>query len=138
MARVLLDSSVWVSFFTKEDVNHKLAVGILREIFSVQNTIIIPNLVLCETLNVSYRIKPDPVYYATLRTKIKKLEPIVTVVAAGKDFWLEFAPSEMPNVNLKTSDAIVYSYVKFFHIEEFRSFDKQLEKRVAHLGVSTE
>lgn len=51
MALVLLDSSVWISFFTLDDVHHKEAESIRKDNFDQKNLILLPDLIYAEVLN---------------------------------------------------------------------------------------
>lgn len=127
MARILLDSSVWISFLTVEDLKHHEAEEIFKKHFRVSNTILVPDLILAEILNVMYRIKPDYSYQSELTQHLKDLEPIVQLVAGGEKFWFEFVPRNLFRFKLKTSDALICCYAEFLKVDLFSTFNKKVE-----------
>lgn len=128
MARVLFDSSVWISFFTYEDVRHEEAEALVRGQFERQNTILLPDFIYAEILNVSYRIEPNAQYLTGLAQRLRTLHPFVRLILGGEDFWFRYLSRNMSRFKIKTSDAIVCCYADFLQVDRFDTFDSQLAR----------
>ena len=128
MSRILLDSSVWLSFFTDEDAKHSEAERIVLRAFRSSNNIFIPDLIFAEIINVSSRLKSDPGYVDRLIRNLSSLEPIATIVVGGEAFWREYVPYNISRFKLKTSDSIICCYATYLDVNELHTFDKKLAK----------
>lgn len=107
--RLILDSSVFISFFNDTDVFHRKTEAFLKKIIKKQGLVIIlPVLIFLEILHILYKqlSKFDEKTVFTIFSKYEKVDISFTLV-----------PQILPllkELDLKTSDAIIVALTKLF------------------------
>lgn len=127
MKKVLIDSSVWVSFLA-EDRNRDKATKIFKRLLSEkdQRKIIVPRLIYLEVINTLNRISAGEDLAAAFRDMFKKQRKLMLVKVNEKIYIRaeEFAKK----VKLKTLDLLILTSVFDQRINKFISFDNKLRK----------
>ncbi len=121
----ILDSSVWVSFFNDKDVHHKWALFLVEDIMENQSTVIIPEIILIETLYNLQKLVPSQQLQHF--KDYWKENDLIAFYFGGLDFYFDYAPELGKEIKLKTHDFIIYAYSRFFDAELI-TFDKKLKK----------
>jgi len=114
------------SFLNADDIHHNKATVLFKDAFDHSKVIYVPDLILAEILNVSFRVTADTAYVQGLAREMLNLQPNVKVVAGDGAFWLSHVPKSIAGFKLKTLDAIICCYLGYLGIHEFVSFDKKL------------
>ena len=126
MRAVLLDSSVWISYFSKQDVHVNSAVKIVENLIRKKMKIIIPCIVLVETLNVlkrKYRFGIDELN-GVLHYLLEEIQS--QVVWLKTQFLKKGMTAIILKTDLKSSDLYILAVGKCFSVHGFYSFDHQL------------
>jgi predicted nucleic acid-binding protein len=123
MKKILIDSSVWVSFFGK-DRNSQRASDIINTVLNERCKIIIPEVIYTEVLNCLTKIEaPKTAIAKSMFAKRKFIK-----VRSSRPFWFKKLENHMTKIKLKTLDLIILGYTLENKIDKFYSFDKRLKK----------
>jgi predicted nucleic acid-binding protein len=117
---VLLDSSVWVSFILKNDVNHNIANNILCD-FMKTSIILMPNIVFYEVVTVLMKLNKAILIKEFLDFDLK-------VVNLNHDVFLKYAMDLGGRICSKTHDFLILVYCLDYNVDVFITFDKKQEK----------
>lgn len=113
---IILDSSVWVSYLFKDDVNHARAVEVLESLpFSAK--LLIPEIVFYEIIVVLARLNQlvlfSKIQYFDL--KMVRMNPLNFLLLI-----IEFKAL----INAKTQDVLIIMSCLFYNVDELFTFDK--------------
>lgn len=125
--RILVDSSVLVSFFNDLDYHHSDAVNFVNTILKQEKLVIImPVIVFLEVTHVLYRhlgsFDESTIFY--LFEKYEKIDLNFTLASGILPF--------LKKINLKTSDAIISAIAKMTGTTLI-TWDKKLQKEAQKL-----
>ena len=126
MQKVIIDSSVWVSYIAK-DSNHLKAKAILSRLLRKKDgrKILVPRIIYLEVINSLRRLKKSLQVIESFRSHLK-LKKIILVKTNEKIYIKADKLSE--KVRLKTLDLLILTTVLELKIDKFFSFDKKLRK----------
>ena len=85
---VLLDSSVWISYFHKKDTHHLQAVGIVEDCAKNQDVVLLPDIVLAEVTNVLLRLDASGAFLDEFRSYLLRFERLLAFVSGSREFWM--------------------------------------------------
>ncbi len=128
---VLLDSSVRISYFHREDVHHSKAVDIVEDCIENQVVVLLPDIIFAEVTNVLLRLDPSGVFLQEFRNYAIRFERLTAFVSGSHEFWMKTMEEMARKIRLKTLDLIIIAYAHHFRVEKFHSFDKQQQKHAA-------
>jgi predicted nucleic acid-binding protein len=131
--RILLDSSVWISYFNQSDVHHNEAENIITAALQRNANIVVPDLVYIEVLNNVWRLTKRHSTLKQCRTVFQESAPYIELVMGNRPFWFEYVEQELTTISLRTADLIIAAYGKYFEVDRFETFDKNLKKQVDKL-----
>lgn len=123
MKTVLLDSSVWVSFFAKDE-NYKKAYHLINILLARDFIIMMPTLVYIEIINALHRLKID-------RKKIDNAKNIlqgnkkIHLCHSTSMFWINEITWLMEKTDLRSHDLIILAHALKYNASLI-SFDKKL------------
>ena len=130
---VLLDSGVWAVNFLEDDMFNKTADKLIVRLIANQNTILVPEVVRAEVLNVVLHKSLDKDKIKFVEDRFLMLAPAVTLRQGALKFWNEFMPQQFSRLFLKTMDFLVASYALYWEVEAFYSFDEKLNKAMRRI-----
>ncbi len=130
---ILLDSSVWISYFHTPDVHHSEAVEIVSKVLRDDNIIFIPEIIYVEVLNNIWRLTKDKQVVERCKTVFHHSTPFVELVFGDRNFWFSYVEEIMEKISLRSSDLIIAAHIKHNSIDRFESFDKELKMQVEKL-----
>ena len=132
MKKVIIDSSVWISSFIEEDILHYESKRKIAKYISKKVTIILPEIVIFEVLNILYKKKfPDhKIKYIHDYFLTNKECKIVTI-----DFQilLQRLKQRKNRLNLKSLDCIIALYFDLLSVNFFESNDRKLLNQINKL-----
>jgi predicted nucleic acid-binding protein len=105
---VLLDSSVWVSYFHESDDLHLDAVAVVEELKSEETTLLVPDIVLAEVANVLIRIDATDELLGKFQRFIGDHDWLVQVIFGSREFWARTVEHIAHQMRLKTLDLIMF------------------------------
>ena len=132
---VLLDSSVWVSYFHNADVHHSRAHRIVDDLILEESVFIIPEIVYSEVINTLIFLQKDGMLVERFKIFLLAHSQFVQIKFGSNEFWMKAIEDVAKQVRLKTMDLIILTYALFFRVNKFHSFDKQLEKESARFKI---
>jgi predicted nucleic acid-binding protein len=124
MKKVLVDSSVWVSLFA-QDVNYKLALGILEKLMDQNVIIVLPAVVYVEVVNSLVRLKQSEEKINFARKTLfnnKKIWLCQTTL----NFWVNEITALTFKISLKSLDLIILGHALKFDADLI-TFDKRMD-----------
>jgi predicted nucleic acid-binding protein len=134
MGRIaLLDTGVWAAGLLKEDMFHKAADKLIVRLLSSQTTILVPEIVRAEVLNVVLHKALDQNRVKSINEQFWGLAPQVQFRQGGTNFWNEFVPEQLSRLFLKTMDFLVACYALYWEVEEFYSYDEKLNRAMRRI-----
>jgi predicted nucleic acid-binding protein len=123
---VLFNSGVWAANFMARDEFNATADKLVARFISNQTTILVPEIVRAEVLNVVFHRSLDKNQIKFVDDKFQALSPVVQFRQGDPKFWNEFMPQQFSRLFLKTMDFLVASYAFYWEVEAFYSFDEKL------------
>lgn len=125
----LLDSSVWVAYFSEEDFFHKKAQRIIDNLSRKNITIFIPDLVYIEVLNTLKRKMLLSKAKLNAARKFLKNYPLNKLIY--RNYYFENEENKLfthLKSNLKSPDLLIFIHYLGLHADEFFTFDNKLKK----------
>lgn len=135
METIILDSSVWISYFGK-DCHLALAEQLLAQIESEKLKIMIPTIVYGEIINNLSRI--DPTHQLTNIAEMTLKKKNFRFINPNKKFWFNKIRQYAEIVQLKTMDLAILAIAFEFKADQLYSFDVRLQKAYYQLKRSYE
>jgi predicted nucleic acid-binding protein len=129
----LLDSGVWVAGFLKKDVFHAAAEKLISRLLSAKTTIVVPEIVRAEVLNVVLHKSLNFDELKSIHEQFRTLSPFVQFRHGDAKFWNDFVPEQLSRLFLKTMDFIVACHTFYWKVEAFYSFDEKLNKALRRI-----
>lgn len=126
MKKVTLDSSIWVSYYSYQDINHQEALNLINGIFSDGFIINVPDIILIEVLNVLKR------RYNLTKNKLEKIKSFLIGHSRIKIIFLDenFLHKDLINViiksDLKSSDLQILACAIYTQ-SDLHTFDQKLK-----------
>lgn len=132
MQKVLIDSSVWVSFLA-EDANQAYATKIFRHLFSKkdQRKIIIPRIIYLEVINNILKLNLSQERILAFTNLLKNRKKI-HLVNTDKRIYIK-AEEYAKKVRLKTLDLLILTSAMELEVDKLISLDKKLKKEYVKL-----
>jgi len=130
---ILLDSGVWAANFLEKDDFHTTADRIIVRLIAAEATILVPEIVQAEVLNVVLHRSLDKQKVAFVNNRFLALVPAITPRHGDVKFWNEFLPNQLSRLFLKTLDLLVASYALYWNVDAFYSFDEKLNRAVRRI-----
>ena len=127
MQKVIIDSSVWVSFFLK-DTNFQRAYALLARIFRKKDgrKILVPSIIYLEVINTLRRSKRNNEEIEEFKNFFKTKKKF-QLVKTDEKIYVK-AEEIGKRVQLKTLDLLILTTVFDLKINQFYTFDKKLRK----------
>lgn len=120
---VILDSSVWISYFTEEEIFHYQSVKLVHQLFKKQRLIFMPEIIYFEILNVLLRSG----YSTSQIENIKKLLlDKCHLIKSNFEEISKMIEKIGKKANLKTQDLIILIHCVTLPIIEFYCHDQKL------------
>lgn len=130
METIMLDSSVWISFFA-EDCHTPEAKRILSRIESSEDIILIPSIIYAEIINNLTKLDKTNklVSVAEIAFKNNKLK----FMNPDRKFWFKKLRHYSRKVQLKTMDLAILAIAFEYKVNQLYSFDIKLQKAYEYL-----
>jgi len=129
----LLDSGVWVACFLQDDIFHPKADQLVRRLLATPATIVVPEILRAEILNVVLRESLNQDKLKSINERFTAFSPVVQFRQGDPKFWNEFMPKQFSRLFLKTMDFLVASYALYWEVEAFYSFDEKLNQALRRI-----
>ncbi len=121
MKKVMLDSSVWLSYILK-DSNFAKAKRLLKKIITYEQSLIVPDLVLAEIINTLNKKQYSVDFIFKVINQIKAIKNIKMI-----KFDLSQISSEILEKtrlsNLKSLDFLIICYALVYQVRLFYTYD---------------
>jgi len=127
METCLVDSSIWVSYFSSRDVRHGEAVKIMGEIIQSKCIITLPMIIYIEVINALQKLQFTTEELVKVESELKSTVGIQYVVPQYH-FWIKIVRGCVPFTSLKALDLIILSFALEYKVDRFYTFDKQLRE----------
>ena len=125
--KVLIDSSVFISYLNRADNSHKKTVPFVKKLSEdKKQELILPTLVILEVAHIMQKQFPN--FQETKINKVFRSSTIIEITYLLTQNIL----SIMKSLNLKTSDAIIASIAKLTN-SVLITWDKKLQKEAKKL-----
>lgn len=123
----IFDSSVWVAYYNSKDLHHQRARQIVGSCLKKKNQIIVPLIVIIETINVLAREGFNQTIVNEVFNKLlKDNEKQNTMIA-------DLARRLVCKIRLKSNDLIILIETLMQIPDQFETFDKKLKITYEHL-----
>lgn len=132
MKSVLLDSSVWVSYFSG-DKNHGKAARMMDIFLHDGRRIIMPTLVYVEAINALHRLRINFNEIETAKNFLLNNNKI-NLCHTTSVFWLNEITNLMKSIDLRSHDLIIMAHALKYNAELI-SFDNKMN--TAYIKIST-
>lgn len=132
MKTALLDSSVWISFFTKDSNSLKAEKIISKVSINKQRRILMPNIVFIEIINNLRKLGINDYGIQTIMRWINN-QKIFTKLYGKKYFWNKKMPRFSKLVRLKTHDLIILGFALEYKNTSFYTFDVKQRNAFQHI-----
>lgn len=129
----ILDTGVWVAFFLKEDEFHAEADQLISRLLATQTTIVVPEILRAEVLNVVLRESLDKNRLQSVNEQFWSLAPAAQFRYGDAKFWNDFVPEQLSRLFLKTMDFLVACYTLYWEVDAFCSFDEKLNQAMRRI-----
>lgn len=129
--RVLLDSSVWVSFFGK-DTNTEEAKKIVSKLDQNRTNIVIPTIIYLEVMNNLVKIDRTGTFLKEARAFFRRGN--IFIINPSKEFWCKRTESYFKKIRLKTMDLAILAFCFEKNINRLYTFDVKLAQAYKYLN----
>jgi len=122
MKTIIFDSSIWIASLLKEDIFNAEAKRMIARYLKKSFSVIIPQPVLVEVINVVLRQKLE---YKEVLDFIKNITTTrnINLVYLNNDVVLEKLPSLSQRLFIKSQDILIILYCEHFKPSQFETFD---------------
>lgn len=123
--KIILDSSIWISYFIKDDVFHYEAERKVNFILRKKFTIVVPIIVVYEIVNVIFR---KNYHSAVVKRVVDFLDRECVLVEFDFENLFEHMLDLANRLKLRTQDLTILAYCDRIKPIDFLSYDRDLQK----------
>ncbi len=133
MPDVILDTGVWFGYFDKNDTFHQDANTLVNELLADGKKVLLAEVGRFELLNALMHELLNHERVRQIDNELRSMSPFVEIRHSETKFWDEILPANFQKLFLKTMDFIIASCALYWEVDEFYSFDENLNKALLRI-----